>query len=98
MRVLGRLIRREHSDPIVEELNPGDALEPEGRGTGGSSLLWHSTAWHLLCLRMLHAWLSYLPAPHQRAGAPITQEWPHAFSFHPHPANSALSSTPGMHS
>ncbi|KFQ90140.1 Cartilage acidic protein 1, partial [Phoenicopterus ruber ruber] len=30
------LIRREHSDPIVEELNPGDALEPEGRGTGGA--------------------------------------------------------------
>ncbi|NXP41316.1 CRAC1 protein, partial [Leiothrix lutea] len=30
---LFRLIRREHSDPIVEELNPGDALEPEGRGT-----------------------------------------------------------------
>lgn len=34
--VPGRLTRREHSDPIVEELNPGDALEPEGRGTGGS--------------------------------------------------------------
>lgn len=33
--MLDRLIRREHSDPIVEELNPGDALEPEGRGTGG---------------------------------------------------------------
>ncbi|KFQ25221.1 Cartilage acidic protein 1, partial [Merops nubicus] len=33
---LFRLIRREHSDPIVEELNPGDALEPEGRGTGGA--------------------------------------------------------------
>ncbi|XP_032301359.1 cartilage acidic protein 1 isoform X2 [Coturnix japonica] len=32
---LFRLIRREHSDPIIEELNPGDALEPEGRGTGG---------------------------------------------------------------
>ncbi|XP_064000673.1 cartilage acidic protein 1 isoform X2 [Pogoniulus pusillus] len=31
---LFRLIRREHSDPIMEELNPGDALEPEGRGTG----------------------------------------------------------------
>ncbi|KAM6067417.1 cartilage acidic protein 1 isoform 4-T4 [Chlamydotis macqueenii] len=33
---LFRLIRREHSDPVVEELNPGDALEPEGRGTGGA--------------------------------------------------------------
>ncbi|XP_014813730.1 PREDICTED: cartilage acidic protein 1 isoform X1 [Calidris pugnax] len=33
---LFRLTRREHSDPIVEELNPGDALEPEGRGTGGA--------------------------------------------------------------
>ncbi|XP_061228417.1 cartilage acidic protein 1 isoform X1 [Neopsephotus bourkii] len=33
---LFRLIRREHSDPMVEELNPGDALEPEGRGTGGA--------------------------------------------------------------
>ncbi|PKU30143.1 cartilage acidic protein 1 isoform x1 [Limosa lapponica baueri] len=33
---LFRLTRREHSDPIVEELNPGDALEPEGRGTGES--------------------------------------------------------------
>ncbi|XP_076194965.1 cartilage acidic protein 1 isoform X1 [Aptenodytes patagonicus] len=33
---LFRLIRRENSDPIVEELNPGDALEPEGRGTGGA--------------------------------------------------------------
>ncbi|XP_032551220.1 cartilage acidic protein 1 isoform X2 [Chiroxiphia lanceolata] len=33
---LFRLIRREYSDPIVEELNPGDALEPDGRGTGGA--------------------------------------------------------------
>ncbi|NXP47040.1 CRAC1 protein, partial [Heliornis fulica] len=33
---LFRLIRREHLDPILEELNPGDALEPEGRGTGGA--------------------------------------------------------------
>ncbi|KAK2500557.1 hypothetical protein MC885_016200 [Smutsia gigantea] len=29
------VIRREHGDPLLEELNPGDALEPEGRGTGG---------------------------------------------------------------
>ncbi|KAI4530608.1 hypothetical protein MG293_019497 [Ovis ammon polii] len=28
------IIRREHGDPLIEELNPGDALEPEGRGTG----------------------------------------------------------------
>ncbi|TKC49153.1 hypothetical protein EI555_021627 [Monodon monoceros] len=32
---LFRTIRREHGDPLIEELNPGDALEPEGRGTGG---------------------------------------------------------------
>uniref|UniRef100_F6SG07 Cartilage acidic protein 1 n=1 Tax=Ornithorhynchus anatinus TaxID=9258 RepID=F6SG07_ORNAN len=32
---LFRVIRREHADPLIEELNPGDALEPEGRGTGG---------------------------------------------------------------
>nr|XP_036871679.1 cartilage acidic protein 1 isoform X5 [Manis javanica] len=32
---LFRVIRREHGDPLLEELNPGDALEPEGRGTGG---------------------------------------------------------------
>ncbi|XP_036192301.1 cartilage acidic protein 1 isoform X2 [Myotis myotis] len=32
---LFRVIRREHGDPLIEELNPGDALEPEGRGTGG---------------------------------------------------------------
>ncbi|OWK07455.1 CRTAC1 [Cervus elaphus hippelaphus] len=30
---LFRIIRREHGDPLIEELNPGDALEPEGRGT-----------------------------------------------------------------
>ncbi|TFK07006.1 Cartilage acidic protein 1 [Platysternon megacephalum] len=33
---LFRIIRREHSDPVIEELNPGDAMEPEGRGTGGA--------------------------------------------------------------
>ncbi|XP_070287955.1 cartilage acidic protein 1 isoform X2 [Myotis yumanensis] len=32
---LFRVTRREHGDPLIEELNPGDALEPEGRGTGG---------------------------------------------------------------
>ncbi|XP_058044267.1 cartilage acidic protein 1 isoform X3 [Ahaetulla prasina] len=32
---LFRVIRREHADPAIEELNPGDAVEPEGRGTGG---------------------------------------------------------------
>uniref|UniRef100_A0A452RIZ7 Cartilage acidic protein 1 n=1 Tax=Ursus americanus TaxID=9643 RepID=A0A452RIZ7_URSAM len=32
---LFRVVRREHGDPLIEELNPGDALEPEGRGTGG---------------------------------------------------------------
>ncbi|XP_036742391.2 cartilage acidic protein 1 isoform X4 [Manis pentadactyla] len=32
---LFRVIRRDHGDPLLEELNPGDALEPEGRGTGG---------------------------------------------------------------
>lgn len=64
LSVLRRLVRREHSDPIVEELNPGDALEPEGRGTGESPQSWqgqpmpgvcHSTAWHPPCLGMLHA-------------------------------------------
>uniref|UniRef100_A0A8D0H874 Cartilage acidic protein 1 n=1 Tax=Sphenodon punctatus TaxID=8508 RepID=A0A8D0H874_SPHPU len=33
---LFRIARREHADPAIEELNPGDALEPEGRGTGGA--------------------------------------------------------------
>lgn len=33
-RLFHRVIRREHGDPLIEELNPGDALEPEGRGTG----------------------------------------------------------------
>lgn len=32
------VIRREHGDPLIEELNPGDALEPEGRGTGEGHL------------------------------------------------------------
>ncbi|XP_067393227.1 cartilage acidic protein 1 [Emydura macquarii macquarii] len=32
---LFRVVHREHSDPVIEELNPGDAMEPEGRGTGG---------------------------------------------------------------
>ncbi|KAM6441750.1 cartilage acidic protein 1 isoform 3-T4 [Liasis olivaceus] len=32
---LFRVVRREHADPAIEELNPGDAVEPEGRGTGG---------------------------------------------------------------
>ncbi|XP_029465995.1 cartilage acidic protein 1 isoform X2 [Rhinatrema bivittatum] len=31
-----RVSRREHADPFIEELNPGDASEPEGRGTGGA--------------------------------------------------------------
>ncbi|MEE6486234.1 hypothetical protein FKM82_014549, partial [Ascaphus truei] len=31
-----RVGRREHADPFMEELNPGDASEPEGRGTGGA--------------------------------------------------------------
>lgn len=26
--------RREHGDPQIEELNIGEAAEPEGRGTG----------------------------------------------------------------
>ncbi|XP_066475671.1 cartilage acidic protein 1 [Tiliqua scincoides] len=33
---LFRVARREHADPAIEELNPGDASEPEGRGTGGA--------------------------------------------------------------
>ncbi|KAJ1141050.1 hypothetical protein NDU88_007387 [Pleurodeles waltl] len=31
-----RIGRREHADPVIEELSPGDASEPEGRGTGGA--------------------------------------------------------------
>ncbi|XP_041424661.1 cartilage acidic protein 1 isoform X3 [Xenopus laevis] len=31
-----RVGRREHADPFMEELNPGDASEPDGRGTGGA--------------------------------------------------------------
>ncbi|KAG8435448.1 hypothetical protein GDO86_013400, partial [Hymenochirus boettgeri] len=31
-----RVGRREHADPFMEELNPGDAAEPDGRGTGGA--------------------------------------------------------------
>ncbi|KAF7253183.1 Cartilage acidic protein 1 [Varanus komodoensis] len=33
---LFRITRREHADPAIEELNPGDAVELEGRGTGGA--------------------------------------------------------------
>ncbi|XP_066549433.1 cartilage acidic protein 1 isoform X2 [Amia ocellicauda] len=29
-----RVSRREHADPLIEEVNVGDAAEPEGRGTG----------------------------------------------------------------
>lgn len=29
-----RVSRREHGDPQIEELNIGEAAEPEGRGTG----------------------------------------------------------------
>lgn len=32
--------------------------------------LCHRTAWHPLCLGMLHAWLSHLPALHQHPEAP----------------------------
>lgn len=32
----GRVSRREHGDPQIEELNIGEASEPEGRGTGES--------------------------------------------------------------
>ena len=32
-----RVSRRDHGDPQIEELNVGDAAEPEGRGTGRSS-------------------------------------------------------------
>lgn len=33
---LFRVSRREHTDPLIEELNIGDAAEPEGRGTGAA--------------------------------------------------------------
>ncbi|CAB1312866.1 unnamed protein product, partial [Coregonus sp. 'balchen'] len=32
----GRVTRREHGDPQIEELNVGEAAEPEGRGTGAA--------------------------------------------------------------
>lgn len=34
MILLDRVSRREHGDPQIEELNIGEAAEPEGRGTG----------------------------------------------------------------
>lgn len=39
----GRVSRREHGDPQIEELNIGEAAEPEGRGTGmkGLALSFH---------------------------------------------------------
>lgn len=40
------VIRREHGDPLIEELNPGDALEPEGRGTGKAPEGFSSSAQH----------------------------------------------------
>ncbi|XP_036403198.1 cartilage acidic protein 1 [Megalops cyprinoides] len=33
---LFRVSRREHSDPLIEELNVGEAAEPDGRGTGAT--------------------------------------------------------------
>lgn len=33
-RPVGRVSRRAHADPLIEELNVGDAEEPLGRGTG----------------------------------------------------------------
>lgn len=32
--VIDRVSRREHGDPQIEELNVGEASEPDGRGTG----------------------------------------------------------------
>ncbi|KAJ8248391.1 hypothetical protein GJAV_G00241530 [Gymnothorax javanicus] len=34
---LFRVSRREHSDPLIEELNVGEAAEPDGRGTGAAA-------------------------------------------------------------
>lgn len=34
-----RVSRREHGDPQIEELNIGEAAEPEGRGTGDQIIL-----------------------------------------------------------
>ncbi|XP_037546429.1 cartilage acidic protein 1a [Nematolebias whitei] len=33
---LFRVSRRANADPLIEELNVGDAVEPQGRGTGGT--------------------------------------------------------------
>lgn len=89
----------------MEELNPGDALEPEGRGTGESPHSWqgqpvpgvyHSTTWHALCLGMPHAQLGHLPAHHQLTGAPMTQQCPCGFSLHLYPAQGAISCFQGL--
>ncbi|MEQ2169419.1 Cartilage acidic protein 1, partial [Goodea atripinnis] len=36
---LFRVSRRANADPLIEELNVGDAAEPQGRGTGQPSLI-----------------------------------------------------------
>lgn len=33
-----RVSRRANADPLIQELNVGDAAEPQGRGTGQPSL------------------------------------------------------------
>lgn len=35
-----RVSRRANADPVIEELNVGDAAEPQGRGTGRPSSHW----------------------------------------------------------
>lgn len=39
-----RVSRRSNADPLIEELNVGDAVEPQGRGTG-----------HTYCIVTFHA-------------------------------------------
>ena len=41
--------RRANSDPKIEELNVGDAAEPQGRGTGE-----HTVSIHHVASRHLH--------------------------------------------
>lgn len=38
LMVFNRVSRREHGDPQIEELNIGEAAEPEGRGTGKTKI------------------------------------------------------------
>ncbi|XP_015202013.2 cartilage acidic protein 1 isoform X1 [Lepisosteus oculatus] len=40
-----RVSRREHADPLIEELNVGEAAEPDGRGTGATVTDFDGDGW-----------------------------------------------------